>query len=253
MKEFSDLVELMATLRGEKGCSWDKKQTVNEFKTFLLEEVYELIDSIDRQDFKAIEEELGDLLFHIVFIARILEEQGHSNIREVVAAVYDKMYKRHPHVFSSPARKEDGQVEKHWEQLKKEEKADYSLLAHIPVAMPALLRAYIVARRVARAGFDWESPDGAHDKLTEEINELREAERSGDMSAIKEEMGDTLFAAANIARINGIDPEDALRRTIDKFTKRFNEIESTTDFHALSEEELMRLWKEVKEKEKREG
>ncbi len=148
MDEFTRLVDLMAILRGEKGCAWDKKQTVGAFKTFLLEEVYELIDSIESEDYGGIKEELGDLLFHIVFISQICKEQGKFDIRQVVSDTYDKMYKRHPHVFSGAS--DDTPVEKKWEELKKEEKEDYSRLGSIPAMMPALLRAYLVSRRAAR-------------------------------------------------------------------------------------------------------
>ena len=164
MEEFTQLVELMATLRGEKGCSWDKKQTTKAFKTFLLEEVYELIDAIEKDDYKALKEELGDLLFHIVFISQICKDEKQFDIKEVVSSVYLKMYKRHPHVFmDAPS---DKPIEKKWEEIKKNEKENYSLLSNIPSTMPALLRAYIISRRAAHAGFDWENVDGIYEKMS---------------------------------------------------------------------------------------
>jgi len=249
MKEFSKLVELMATLRGDKGCPWDKKQTISAFKTFLLEEVYELIDSIEQTDYPAIKEELGDLLFHIVFIAQICKEGGFFDITEVINGVYNKMYHRHPHVFGDMPR--DTPIELKWEELKKNEKDGYSLLQNIPQVLPALLRAYIISRRAARVGFDWPKVEDVHEKMHEEIDELRKAEQSGNNEQIKEEVGDLLFTIVNIARFHNIDPEDALRATSNKFVRRFSYIEKNTDLSSASLETMDRLWNEVKGMEKK--
>ena len=248
MEEFSQLVELMATLRGEKGCSWDKKQTTKAFKTFLLEEVYELIDAIEKDDYKALKEELGDLLFHIVFISQICKDEKQFDIKEVVSSVYKKMYNRHPHVFmDAPS---DKPIEKKWEEIKKNEKEDYSLLSNVPSAMPALLRANIISRRTAHVGFDWESVDGIYEKMSEEIEELKRAGQSGDTGSIKEEIGDLLFTVVNMSRFYNVDPEDALRLTCSKFIRRFSYIESKIELKISSLSEMDSLWNEIKNIEK---
>jgi tetrapyrrole methylase family protein / MazG family protein len=244
MEEFSKLVNLMDTLRGEKGCPWDKKQTVKEFKTYLLEEVYELIDAIEKDDGQALQEELGDLLFHIVFIARICSERGLFDIRDVISHTYQKMYHRHPHVFGGSP---DGTpIEKKWEELKKEENANYSPLADVPRSMPALLRAYVISRRASKKGFDWVKLADVHEKMSEEVDELRKAEDSGSIDAVREEVGDVLFTMVNIARFQGIDPEDALRLTCDKFIRRFTYMEEKTDLESASLAMMDELWNEAK-------
>ena len=249
MEEFSKLVELMATLRSDKGCPWDKKQTISAFKTFLLEEVYEVIDSIYQSNHTAIKEELGDLLFHIVFIAQICKEGGYFDITEVVNGVYKKMYHRHPHVFADMPH--DTPIELKWEELKRNEKDGYSLLQNIPQMLPALLRAYIISKRAARVGFDWPKLEDIHEKMHEEIDELRKAEQSGNGEFIKEEIGDLLFTIVNIARFHNIDPEDALRATSNKFVNRFSYIENNTDLSSATLETMDKLWNEVKGMEKK--
>jgi tetrapyrrole methylase family protein / MazG family protein len=249
MKEFSKLVKLMATLRSDKGCPWDKKQTIHGFKTFLLEEVYELLDAIETSNYLSLREELGDLLFHIVFIAQICKEEGLFDITEVVNGVYDKMHHRHPHVFGSLPH--DTPIEAKWEELKKSEKNDYSTLQNIPQIIPALLRAYIISRRAARVGFDWPKLEDVHEKMREEIAELQKAEQSGNAELIREEIGDLLFTVVNIARFHNIDPEDALRATSNKFVRRFSYIEKNTDLSSATLETMDRLWNEVKGMEKK--
>jgi tetrapyrrole methylase family protein/MazG family protein len=249
MEEFAKLIELMEALRGEEGCPWDKKQTEQDFKTFLLEEVYELIEAIEKGDYQALKEELGDLLFHIVFISQICKEKGRFDIRDVVSGAYEKMYGRHPHVFCASS---DGRpIERRWEEIKKAEKADYSPVTHVPRMLPALLRAYVISRRAAKVGFDWEKLDDIHEKMDEEIEELKEAEASGVREKIEEEIGDLLFTVANISRRNGIDPENALRRTIDKFLRRFAYIEKNLDLTKADLKAMDALWNETKEKEKK--
>lgn len=249
MEEFSELVKLMETLRSDQGCAWDKKQTVSAFKTFLLEEVYELIDAIEKLDMQALKEELGDLLFHIVFIAQICKEDGLFDIADVIKGVYKKMYNRHPHVFGTSPK--DIPIEKRWEEIKREEKENYSPVSGIPQIIPALLRAYIISRRVARVGFDWPKLEDVYDKMTEETAELREAEQSGDTESVKEEIGDLLFTIVNIARFHNIDPEDALRTTSDKFVRRFTYIEKNTDLSSSTLSTMDKLWNEVKGMEKK--
>ncbi len=250
MEEFSKLVKLMELLRGENGCPWDKKQTEKAFRTFLLEEVYELIEAIESDDVDALKEELGDVLFHIVFISQICSEKQQFDIRDVVSATYDKMYKRHPHVFSKTG--EPKSVEKQWEELKREEKkGEYSPVENVPKMLPALLRAYAVSRRAARVGFDWEKLEDIYEKMYEEIGELREAETSGTKEDIEEEIGDLLFTVCNISRRHSVDPESALRRTIEKFVTRFKYVESHADLAKKDLKAMDALWNETKKQEKK--
>ena len=250
MEEFTTLVSLMETLRGEHGCPWDKKQTEQAFKTFLLEEVYELIEAIQHEDYDAMKEELGDLLFHIVFICQICKEKQQFDIREVLRTTFEKMYGRHPHVFSPDG--DEMPVEKRWEEIKKTEKAGYSPVSHVPKILPALLRAYVISKRAAKVGFDWEKLEDIHEKMREEIGELKKAEASSVHEEIEEEIGDLLFTVVNISRRHGIDPENALRLTIDKFLRRFSHIEKNLDVTKGNPKTMDALWNEVKEQEKKE-
>lgn len=249
MEEFDKLVGLMETLRGEEGCPWDRKQTEQAFKTFLLEEVYELIEAIEDGDYGALREELGDLLFHIVFISQICREKEQFDIGDVVRGAYEKMYGRHPHVFRKDG--DERPIEARWEEIKKAEKGDYSPVTHVPAILPALLRAYVVSKRAAKVGFEWETIEDIHEKMDEEISELKEAEASGAPEKIEEEIGDLLFTVANISRRHGVDPEGALRRAIDKFLRRFSYIERNLDLKKTNPEAIDALWNEIKEKEKK--
>jgi tetrapyrrole methylase family protein / MazG family protein len=249
MEEFTKLVQLMETLRGEHGCPWDRKQTEKAFRTFLLEEVYELIEAIDEGDYKALREELGDLLFHIVFISQICKEKGQFDVRDVIENTYNKMYGRHPHVFLKGG--DETPVEVKWEELKKAEKEGYSPVSTVPKILPALLRAFVISKRAAQVGFDWKKIEDIHGKMFEEIRELKEAESSGSTEKIEEEIGDLLFSVANISRHHGIDPERALRGTIDKFIRRFSYIEKRLDLGQADLEAMDALWNEAKQHEKK--
>jgi MazG family protein len=251
MEEFSRLLELMERLRGDRGCPWDKKQKIESFKTFLLEEVYELIEAIEKDNPDSIKEELGDLLFHIIFIAQICKEEGKFEIKDVLRFTYEKMVRRHPHVFSNEETPDF--IPKKWEEIKKKEKRDYSLLGNVPKTLPALLRAYVVTKKVSRVGFDWERIDEVFLKLNEEINELREAERLQNKEKIAEEVGDLLFTVVNISRFYGVDPEDALRSATQKFIDRFSYIEKNLGLNKTTTEMMDRLWEEKKEMEKKRG
>jgi len=248
MEEFSRLVELMETLRSDRGCKWDRKQTVHSFKTYVLEEAYELIDAIEKEDYEGIKEELGDLLFHIIFISQICREKSLFDIKDVISLTYKKMFNRHPHVFIE--KNPDIPIEVRWEEIKKAEKEDYSPLSDIPKILPALLRAYIITRRAAKVGFDWKNVRDIHEKLEEEIRELQEAEKSDNKEKIKEEIGDILFTVVNISRYYNIDPEDALRFTSDKFVRRFGYIEKNTELGKSDIAVMDKLWDEIKSMEK---
>jgi tetrapyrrole methylase family protein/MazG family protein len=304
MEEFSRLVALMASLRGEDGCPWDKRQTEKAFRTFLLEEVYEVIDAIEKEDHDALKEELGDVLFHILFIAQICKEKGLFEIRDVLLSVYTKMYNRHPHVFlrggsdalrdapinscgraggslssehgepgtrsreAAEGWRESGYplaggtlpvegatqvpgIELRWEEIKRAEKGGYSPVSNVPKILPALLRSYIISKRAAKIGFDWETKEGIHEKIIEEIAEIREAEKAGDKDLIAEEIGDLLFTIANLSRFHEIDPEAALRLTIGKFVRRFAYVESKTDTANPDPKAMDELWNEIKGAEKK--
>jgi tetrapyrrole methylase family protein / MazG family protein len=249
MEEFSRLVGLMAALRGEEGCAWDKKQTEKAFRSFLLEEAYEVVDAIEKDDPTMLKEELGDLLFHIVFISQICKEKGLFEIREVIDSVYTKMYNRHPHVFRQGER--GTPIEQRWEELKKAEKNEYAAVSGVPKVLPALLRSYVISKRAARMGFDWETVDGIYDKIEEEIRELREAEETGNQALLEEELGDLLFTVANLSRFHSIDPEGALRLTLDKFIRRFAYVEKNMDKANPDPKAMDELWNEVKRLEKK--
>lgn len=234
----------MERLRSDEGCPWDRKQKVSAFKTFMLEEVYEIIEAIEKEDMQELKEELGDLLFHIVFIAQICKERGTFDIKDVIDNVYEKMYHRHPHVFRKQVL--DAPIEVKWEEFKREERQEYSLLANIPPSMPALLRAYVITKRAAKVGFDWKEIGDVYGKMYEEIAELRQAEAAGNTGHIREEVGDLLFTIVNIARFLSVDPEDALRSTSDKFTRRFSYIESNTDIRDADTDTMEKLWNDSK-------
>lgn len=247
---FTALVELVSALRGEHGCPWDKKQTTKAFRTFLVEEVYELIDAIEKDDYELVRGELGDLLFHIVFIARICEEHQLFTIWEVLSRVTDKMKGRHPHVFGSNSG-EKVSVERQWEDIKREEGQAYRPLSGVPSILPALSRAYLITRRASKIGFDWEGVDDVYKKLEEELVELKEAVKAGNQADVEEEVGDLLFTIVNVARFHKVDPEAALRGTTEKFLRRFSYIEQKTDVATSSLGTMDALWNEAKNKEKK--
>jgi tetrapyrrole methylase family protein / MazG family protein len=247
---FAELVDLVSTLRGDQGCPWDKKQTLQGFRTFLIEEVYELIDAIEKNQHELIRGELGDLLFHIIFIARICEEGGFFSVREVLFEIIAKMKNRHPHVFG-PNRGQEGSIEQRWEEIKRSEKEGYSPVSGVPSILPALSRAYLISRRAAKMGFDWDKIEDVYDKVGEELAELKEAQASGGPNSIEEEIGDVLFTIVNLARFHKVDPEAALRGTIDKFVKRFSYIEQMTDVAVSDMKTMDALWNEAKDREKK--
>ena len=231
---FEQLVGIMRTLRSPDGCAWDREQTVRSLRPFVLEETYELLDALDRDDYGALKAELGDFLFEAVFLAQICEEEGRFSIADAIEAVSDKLIRRHPHVFSrdGAAALNPGQVKEQWEDIKAKERKDApardkTVLSGVPRSMPSLLRAYELSTRAATVGFDWVKAEDVLDKIDEEARELREAvAQSGPKSAeAEEELGDLLFAVANLARKMGIEPEAALRLANDKFQRRFDDVE----------------------------
>jgi MazG family protein len=236
--EFVRLVEIMATLRGPGGCPWDREQTIDTLKPFILEETYEVLEAIDRHDHSGLREELGDFVFEAVFVAQMEAEQGHFTIADSLRDIADKLVRRHPHVFKRGAGEavldSGDQVRVRWEEIKAEERGAQAgntsaktLLSGIAAALPALLRAYHIGSRAASVGFDWARTDDVVDKIEEEVKELREV--ADDPVRAEEEMGDLLFAIANLARKMGIEPETALRKANEKFTRRFTDMETRID------------------------
>ena len=219
------LVAVMRRLLAPDGCPWDREQTFESLRRYVLEEACEVIDAIDGGDRKALREELGDLLLQVVFQAELGRREGTFAIDDVVSGIVEKLVHRHPHVFGDMEAKDADEVLANWEKLKAIEKKGRGLLGGVPRSLPALIRAQRVGEKVARVGFDWEDARGSRAKVTEELGELDEAIAAKDPRAIEEELGDTLFALVNLARHVEVDAEGALRRTIDKFTRRFAHVE----------------------------
>ena len=256
---WEDFVEIIRLLRSPGGCPWDMEQTHQSIRRDFLEETYEALDALDREDLPAMREELGDVLMQVVFHAVIEEERGNFTSADVVDGIAQKMVYRHPHVFGGSLRAENTeQVLVNWEALKRREKDQRSTadaIEAVPHTLPALWRAEKVQKKTAKAGFDWNDRLGALRKLEEEVRELREAVEAGQdpevPHGVREEVGDTLFIAAKVAQICGVDPEDALHRACDKFDSRFRYVETTADkpLADCSQEDLLALWQESKQHE----
>lgn len=279
---FGTLVEIMQTLRGPGGCPWDRKQTFQSLRPYVLEETYEVLEAIDRGDVDGLRTELGDFLFEAVFLAQIAADKRRFTIADAIDAINAKLVRRHPHVFGEeaaaaasgrgrratdrrklkPSRstlKSATKVLEQWEQIKAREQRQAgepeSLLAGVPRALPALLRSHEIGTRVATVGFEWPTPSDVVLKIEEEVRELREAIAAGDRAHAAEEMGDLLFSIANLARKLGIEPESALREANDKFTRRFQALEEVfaDEQRPLSDatlEQMEEVWATVKTKER---
>jgi tetrapyrrole methylase family protein/MazG family protein len=249
LKRFDSLVEIIAYLRGPQGCPWDKKQTHASLREHLLEESYEVLESLDEANTEKLCAELGDLLLQIVLHAQVAQEAGEFEIGDVVEGINKKLLYRHPHVFGSTSAKDADEVLVHWEELKKKERQeDASMLDGVPRALPSLAYSQSVQERVARVGFDWPSDEGVLDKLGEEIGEFkREETQEGKF----EEMGDILFTLANYARRQRIDLESSLRKANHKFYRRFAHMEKlcrerNLDLSKMTLDEQNKLWDEAK-------
>ena len=255
-RSFSDLVKLMTRLRGPDGCPWDREQTLTTLKPFIIEEAYEVIDAIDRDDRQALAEELGDFLLQAVFIAEIAREEGSFEIDDAITLLHDKLVRRHPHVFADVEARDAEQVLVNWEKLKNEERKaeNKSVLDGVPQALPALLKASRLTEKAARVGFDWRRAEDVFSKIEEEVGELREAVARGDAQDVHDELGDLLFAIANIARKLDVNAEEALQSANRKFTRRFTSMESAVradgrNLDQLSLEQMDALWDEAKARE----
>jgi tetrapyrrole methylase family protein / MazG family protein len=257
-KQFRNLVELMDVLRGPDGCPWDREQTRETLKPMLVEECYEVLEALDGDDPEELCEELGDLLFQIVFHARIAQEREEFDAYEVCRRVYEKMVRRHPHVFADANYQDARELLKHWEDIKAAEqkaagrtKVKKSLLDGVPPGLPALYTTYQISAKASRVGFDWPDIAGIKEKLSEEFQELEAAVQGGDQDRIKEEVGDLLFAAVNVARFLQIDPETALNGANEKFARRFRKLErhfgeQGRSLKHTSLEEMESSWQELK-------
>lgn len=252
--DLNELIAIMSALRGENGCPWDKEQTRESLKPFIVEEAYEVLEAIDEKKSEAIKEELGDLLFQIVFQCQIAKEREEFDMAAVIDTIGKKMVARHPHVFGDADYKTSAEVLVHWEEQKKREgKQRESVLDGIPKELPSLLRAHRLQDRASRVGFDWERVEDVLPKLDEELTEFREALKRQRTEEIEDELGDIFFVLVNIARFVGINPEDALRKTISKFISRFRyiEIAAADRGKTLSDmtlAEMDALWDEAKKK-----
>ena len=252
------LIAIMASLRDPaRGCPWDKEQDFATIAPYTIEEAYEVADAIERADMAALKDELGDLLLQVVFHARMAEEAGHFAFDDVVAAIADKMVRRHPHVFGDAEIASVAAQNEAWEAHKAAERlasgTSDSVLDGVALALPALLRAAKVSRRAARIGFDWPDADSVIDKIEEELDEIEdEIDGEGPKAALEEEIGDLLFAAANLARKLEIEPETALRRATAKFEHRFRQVETLARERGIGRDldDLEDLWEEVKRAEK---
>ena len=256
-RSFDDLVKLMTTLRAPGGCPWDRKQTLESLKPFVIEEAYEVVDAIDRDNRAALLEEVGDFLLEAVFITEITREEGSFDIYDSITAIHDKLVRRHPHVFGDVEAKDAEQVLVNWEKLKSEErkKENKGVLSGVPASLPALLKAARLTEKAARVGFDWRGTDEVFHKVDEEIGELREAIASGDKANMHDEIGDLLFTIANIARKLDVNAEEALQSTNRKFARRFESMESRVhgegrNIDQLTLEEMDSLWDEAKAAER---
>jgi MazG family protein len=263
--KFERLLEIMRTLRAPGGCPWDREQTHGSLRRFVLEETYEVLEAIESGTPEQLCEELGDFLFEAVFLAQISEERGEFSIGDAIDAICDKLVRRHPHVFARSPGEDDltsDQVVEKWETLKARERAAAGLqpkkpkttLSGVPQTLPSLLRAYEISARAAAVGFDWAKAGDVLDKIEEEVAEVRheiESGATGDLSRAEEEMGDLLFAIANLSRKLGIEPESALRRANEKFTGRFDAVEAAfasrgTPLSEATLQEMEDEWQRVK-------
>ncbi len=244
------LIEIVKKLRSPNGCEWDNQQTHDSLTPYLLEETYEVIESIEQKDFKALKEELGDLLLHIIFQVDIAEDNEKFKLNEVIDGICNKLINRHPHIFFD---KDDHRYkEGNWELSKQKEKKRDSVLDGVPIALPGLLRGRRIQEKAASVGFDWDNNNQVIAKVDEEINELKEAIVSN--KGIEEEFGDVLFSIINLSRHLNINPEKSLNLAINKFSSRFKKIEKDlnnqkTSIKDLSLEQLDKLWEENKKKE----
>ena len=256
-KYLEDLLALVKRLRGPDGCPWDREQSASDIKSYLIGEAYEVLDAIDLNTPAKVKEELGDLLFQIIFLADIFCTQGDFTIYDVIETVMDKMVRRHPHVFGDTKVKDTAEIKKNWRTIKEKEgkpASGESILEGVPEFLPALFQAQLLTQKASRVGFDWETPHQVISKTEEEIRELKKSIEDRDYKEIESELGDLFFSLVNLGRCIHIDAEKALRKTNKKFIRRFHHIEKSLrdagrDITHTSLEEMDRLWDKAKEEE----
>lgn len=249
-EKFENLWAIMKRLRQE--CPWDREQTHDSIKAATLEETYEMIEAIDLKDFNELKAELGDLLLHIVFHAAIAEENKNFSINDIIDSITDKLIRRHPHIFSDIKVKDTKEILKNWEEIKLSEGRE-SVLEGVPKNLPSLARAYRLQEKASKVGFDWEKKEDVWKKVIEEIEEMHEMEKAGNQDEFEKEMGDVFFALTNYARFLGVNPENALRLTNEKFIARFSYVEKKIKEtgKSVSESnltEMDKFWEESKKK-----
>jgi tetrapyrrole methylase family protein/MazG family protein/ATP diphosphatase len=257
---YTSLVAIMRQLLAPGGCPWDREQSFESLRKYVLEEACEVIDAVDSGDRAAIKDELGDLLLQVVFMGELAREEGAFGPDDVVRAIVEKLVRRHPHVFGEIQVSGSDEVLTNWEKIKQSEYGDRGVLAGLPRSFPALARAQRMSEKVSKVGFDWPDARGSRDKVAEELRELDEAVAGGETERIEHELGDVLFALVNFARHNGVNAEQALRKTADKFARRFGHVEARVKeqhggfprgedgkpTRGLSLEELDGYWNEAK-------
>ena len=249
---FKKLIEVLDVLLSPNGCDWDKKQTHESLVPYLLEEAYEVIESIEQRDMNGLKEELGDLILHVLFQAKLASNEGHFSIADSLENISSKLIRRHPYIFSDDKSKNSKDLS--WEQLKKKEKDRESVLEGVPLSLPSLTRARRIQEKASSVGFDWNDIIPIREKIKEELSELDEAIESTKKESIIDEMGDVLFSIVNLARFMDVDPEAALRHTIRKFETRFKKVEkkiedSGKNMQNSTLEEMDLIWNKVKEEE----
>ncbi len=249
---FENLLDIMDRLRKE--CPWDSKQTIDSLRRLTIEETFELAEAITAHDYEEIKKELGDLLLHIVFYAKIGEEKQAFDIKDVADTINEKLIYRHPHIFSDVKVSSAQEVEENWEALKLKEKGrkKQTVLEGVPHSLPAMTKANRIQEKVRGVGFDWDKKEQIWDKVAEELNELKEAINSEDNNEIEKEFGDVFFSLINAARLYGVDPENALEKTNLKFIKRFNYLEKQTiakgkSLHEMNLDEMNKIWEDAKQ------
>lgn len=256
-KLFESLVDVIATLRGENGCPWDREQTHSSLKSTLIEETYETVEAIDSGDSNHLREELGDLLLNIMLQAQIADESENFDIYEVIESLTEKLIRRHPHVFGNVDVENADEVIKNWESIKSQEKGyedRESVLDGIPDALPALLRGQKIQKRAARVGFDWDNISDVFNKVEEELNEVNDSLKNDNQDEIEMEIGDLLFAVVNLCRFVDLQAEETLRKANRKFVNRFKRMETVLNTQGKnisdqSLEELDKIWDVVKKDE----
>lgn len=253
---FMEIMTIMRRLRGSGGCPWDAEQSHESLKRYLLEESYEVLEAIDSNNDELLKEELGDLLLQPVFHAAIAEERGAFTIDDIMQTLADKLIRRHPHVFGDEQIADSEAQVANWEKIKKTEKGEErrSALSGVPPHLPALMKAHKITEKAARVGFDWEHVDQVMAKVIEELHEFEEAMAEGSQARMEAELGDLLFALVNLGRFIAIDPEEALRKTIARFQRRFEFIEATLhiqnkSLQSSTLDEMEYLWSEAKKQE----